>query len=146
LNTEKEKKRKKERKKKKRKKERERKRMVPYIHTNHGFTNFQKSRSHIKILSNQTVIQSKFHTDKDSQILGTTIQNLVTLAPLAYSEFGDRQKFILVILYKIMFFVYLHVYVYTERERHRKSKCLKIMKNILQKGQETNDRIPCKVS
>jgi len=32
------------------------------------------------------VIQSKLHTDKDPQILRTTVQSFVTWAPLAYSE------------------------------------------------------------
>jgi hypothetical protein len=40
---------------------------------------FQKSRSHLKIPGARTVAWSKFHTH-DPQILGATIQNLVTMA------------------------------------------------------------------
>jgi len=38
------------------------------------------------------LIQSKFYTDKDPQILGTTVQKFVTWTPLAYSEVWRQIK------------------------------------------------------
>ena len=44
-----------------------------------GAQSFQKSTSHLKILSTRRVTWSKFHSE-DQQLLGTSIQNLVATA------------------------------------------------------------------